>query len=461
MVRAVLVNRDSMEMVAAAECGVAITGDRQAGGGLDGEAVAPAIDDVLYQLGIEDRNTMVAAVSIGPDYSGVGSGPALPAWLDHQARQLGENLVCAGDLGVAFCPQSPVDTVINLAEKADLTVARIDLAAVAAARLLEPGAADVITIGSGRGWRARLRNDEVLEALQSSDVDADQPMVIVGPDGVEIGIEQYHHVAVAQALAQAYDLNLGQLAPSVGAAFGHIHSSPANLLDGQTITGRDAVVASVGSAAVYNSAEAGRTTVDLHRESTRSMMSSGSATTGGGRAATAADVHVNHRAGDRIEIDHGSIDADVFADAVASADTDTDIDLTRVERRFPDDRRWDGTTSVPGESRSDGYGLSDYGAGRSADSFVGGAYESDRRPDDYGVGYDRADDDADPFGADNDGGKTGRSGVESRNDLIESFSPDPESERKLADDRRITPKTLVGLLVLAVVIGLIVFFFVL
>jgi hypothetical protein len=275
-VRAVLVDRESREIVAAAECGILSMSDPPSSGGLDSRAISPAVDDVLYQLGVDDRSQLVAAVSIGPEYSGVGSGPALPAWLDHQARELGENLVCAGDLGVAFCPQRPIDTVIAICEQADITVARIDLAPVAAARLLTPGSADTITMGSGRGWRARLRDDEVLEALQNPEIDPDQPMAIIAPDGLQISVGQYHDVSVAFALAETYDLNLGQLAPAVGAAIGYIDSSPSNLLDGETITGQEEVVSTVGSAPVYGSADTSRTTIDLQRASARIAMAPGS-----------------------------------------------------------------------------------------------------------------------------------------------------------------------------------------
>ncbi len=420
----------------------------QSSGGLDSRAISPAVDDVLYQLGVDDRSQLVAAVAIGPEYSGVGSGPALPAWLDHQARQLGENLVCAGDLGVAFCPQRPIDTVISICEQADITVARIDLAPVAAARLLTPGSADTITMGSGRGWRARLRNDEVLEALKNPEIDPDQPMAIIAPDGLQISVEQYHDVSVASALAETYDLNLGQLAPAVGAAIGYIDSSPSNLLDGETITGREEVVTAVGSAAVYGSADTSRTTIDLQRASARTVMAPGS-------TASATEVlDESEGFGEGGGLDEG---VDGFAES-------------------------GGFGEGPGFDQSPGF---DEGGGSDEAAF-GGADDAIRSHADIDLTlFDDQIDEAGLAGDDSPDyrvpdresgpmlierpidGRFGRSRPESRSehsaatdDAIASFSPDPESERKLIDDGRRVPVSLIVLLAV-IILAVVVYFLVL
>lgn len=422
-VRAVLVNRESREIVGAAECGVFSTGGGQVGGGVDPRSIGPAVDDVLYQLGVDDRSQVVVAVTIGPDYSGVGSGPALPAWLDHQARQLGENLVCAGDLGVAFCPQRPIDSVIAICEEAELTVARIDLAPVAAARLLAPGSADTVTIGSGHGWRARLRDDEVLEALQNTEIDADQPMAIIAPDGLEIPIDAYHGVTVASALAESYDLNLAQLAPAVGAATGYIDSAPASLLDGKTITGQEAVVTAVGSAAVYGSAEAGRTTVDLHRASARTAIGAGSERGSGfGRNveySTFDDVGGGDEPG-------GLDDVAGFAGVDdVGATSDVDVDLTRFDDRAEEDElNVGGSPGLHVPDRDTGPMLIERSFGRR-------------------FGRSRS--------------EAGPEKPESEADLIAKFSPDPDSEKKLIDDSRRFPVPLLILLAVVIVALIIIF----
>lgn len=233
-VRAVVLSRETLEVTAAAEAGI----DTEDEHVFDSNTIRPALGEVMYQLAELEPEAMMAAISIGPPQSGVGSGPALPPWLERQARNLGQNLICAGELGVAFCPQTPVDLLISLCEEAAITLARVDLAPVAAARLLSSGGADTIMVGSGRGWRARLRNDEVLEALHTDEIDIDQPMSIVRPDGRVTEIPMYHGVGVAAALDEEFELNLGQLAAAVGAAVGVINGSPANLLDGATVVGR-------------------------------------------------------------------------------------------------------------------------------------------------------------------------------------------------------------------------------
>ncbi len=240
VVRAVVLSTDSLEVTAAAEAGID-TFDEHV---FDSTTIRPALGEVMYQLAELAPESMMAAISIGPPQSGVGSGPALPPWLERQARNLGQNLICAGELGVAFCPQTPVDLLISLCEEAAITVARVDLAPVAAARLLMPGGADTIMVGSGRGWRARLRNNEVLEALHTDEIDIDQPMSIVRPDGRVTEIPKYHGVGVAPALDEEFELNLGQLAPAVGAAVGLIDNSPTNLLNGATVVGRAVPVTS-------------------------------------------------------------------------------------------------------------------------------------------------------------------------------------------------------------------------
>ena len=136
VVRAVRLNRDDRKVIGEADCPVIAVGDPTV---LDPSASGPALDEVMYHLGVDDRTQHLAAVAIGPPRSGVGSGPALPAWLEQRARQLGENMVSAGKMGISFCPQRELDMVIMICEQANITVSRVDFAPVAAARVLESG----------------------------------------------------------------------------------------------------------------------------------------------------------------------------------------------------------------------------------------------------------------------------------------------------------------------------------
>ena len=257
MVRAVRLDPEDRTVVAAAECPVLAVGEAVT---LDPAALGPALDEVLYHLGVDDRANHLAAVSIGPPRAGVGSGPALPAWLEHRSRQLGENMVYAGKLGIAFCPQRALDTAIMICEQANITVSRIDFVAVAAARVLEPGV-DTISVGSGRGWQARLRDDEVLEALESGEVDSGEPLLIVNDEGDSIRLTRFHGVTLGPDVEPTVD-EIGFLAAAVGAALGIAEGSSANLLDGETIRGRH--VGGFGGE-VGGSRPGDRTTVDLAR----------------------------------------------------------------------------------------------------------------------------------------------------------------------------------------------------
>ena len=264
VVRAVRFDRDARKVIGAAECPVLAVDDAVT---LDPASIGPALDEVMYQLDVDDRSEHLAGVSIGPPRAGVGSGPALPAWLEHRARQLGENMVCAGKLGISFCPQRALDTAIMICEQANITVSRIDFAPVAAARTLQPGT-DTVTVGSGRGWRARLRDDEVLEALENSDINADDPLRVIGADGVAAPVDEYHGVTLDSGVGIGTADDLGHLASSVGAALGVVDGSSGNLLDGDTVRGRSVPSAFGESAGVYGTgadAFGGRTTVDLVR----------------------------------------------------------------------------------------------------------------------------------------------------------------------------------------------------
>ncbi len=239
---------------------------------LDPSSIGPALDEVMYQLEIDDREEHLAGVSIGPPRAGVGSGPALPAWLEHRARQLGENMICAGKLGIAFCPQRALDMAIMICEQANITVSRIDFAPVAAARILQPGT-DTVTLGSGRGWRARLRDDEVLEALENTEIAVDDPLRVIAADGAGVSIDEFYGVSVDPGVGIGTDDDFGRLASAVGAAVGVVDGSSGNLLDGDTVRGRSVPSAFGESAGVFGTgsdAFGSRTTVDLVRSQAES-----------------------------------------------------------------------------------------------------------------------------------------------------------------------------------------------
>ncbi|MGH1493646.1 MAG: hypothetical protein ACRBK7_30325 [Acidimicrobiales bacterium] len=232
--RGVLLNEAGAELTAAVECVVpehAINAD----GVIDPLVVAPVLEELLAKLDVRDRSGVRVGLSVGPKNSGVGSGPAMVDWLETQAATLREPLRCAGGLGVAFAPSRAVDAVVKLASEAGIDLARIDFAPVAAARAIGDQVEDLICIGSGHGWQARMRDFEVLEAMENGAIAFDAPLHIVAADGQLRSISRYGWVEVSPELDQRIRLDIGQFATAVGAAIGVAYESPADLLVGKTV----------------------------------------------------------------------------------------------------------------------------------------------------------------------------------------------------------------------------------
>lgn len=233
-VRGVRLNQESAQLTAAAES--TFGGDVVAPDGVIDPAVfGPMVDDLLMKLRVRDRSAVRVGVTVGPRNSGVGSGPTMASWLEAQAVNLGESMMCSGGLGIAFVPTRAVDAVVKLASGAGVELVRVDFAPVAAARAIGDQVEDLICIGSGQGWQARMRDFEVLEAMENSDIGIDDPLALLGPNGPPRSIERFGWVEISPQLERSQRLDIGQLAPAVGVAIGVAFESPANLLAGKTI----------------------------------------------------------------------------------------------------------------------------------------------------------------------------------------------------------------------------------
>ncbi len=233
-VRGVRLNQESAELVAAAECmfdAEAVSHD----GVIDPSMYGPQLEDLLAKLGVRDRSQVRVGFTIGPRNSGVGSGPTMSTWLEAQAVNLREPMLCSGGLGIAFVPSRAVDAVLKLASGAGIDLVRVDLAPVAAARAIGDQVEDLICIGSGQGWQARMRDFEVLEAMENAEIGVDDGLAIFSADGSARTIPRYGWVEISAELDQAQRLDIGQLAPAVGAAIGVAYESPANLLTGKAV----------------------------------------------------------------------------------------------------------------------------------------------------------------------------------------------------------------------------------
>jgi hypothetical protein len=255
-VRGVRLDQETTELTAAAECAfdpAAICVD----GIIDPAIVGPALDVLIHRLGVTDRSVVRVGMTIGPRNAGVGSGPAMTGWLEAQATNLRETMTCSGGLGVAFVPSRAIDAAIKLAQGSGIELVRVDLAPVAGARAIGDQVEDLICMGSGRGWQARMRDFEVLEAMENAEVEVDAPLSISSKNAPPRSIRRYGWVEVSAELDQAQRLEIGQLAPAVGAAIGVAYESPANLLLGHEV--RCAVVAEAPPAATTNGTAANGT----------------------------------------------------------------------------------------------------------------------------------------------------------------------------------------------------------
>lgn len=196
--------------------------------------IGPSFEILLSRLGLDRGSVFAAGIALGPRCSGVGSGPALAEWLAAQAEGIGEALVCAGELGIAFAPKDAIDGAASMARSVGLGLVRVDLAPVAAARVLIDPTHDVASVGSGVGWRARLRDLEVVEALDRADIVDDAPFQVLLPDGQIEPLTGYRRIAIPPGL-RAAGFDPGQLAVAVGSAIGVANRSGADLLNGTVI----------------------------------------------------------------------------------------------------------------------------------------------------------------------------------------------------------------------------------
>lgn len=234
--RGALVDRANHEVVAVAEVHIA-DDPSDSSGFVDPGVAGPALDDLLAHLRVADRSQLAVGMSIGPRHAGVGSGPSMAKWLESQAVALQQGLVCAGGLGVAFMPVRAVDMAVKAGFDVGLELSRVDFAPVAGARAIGAQVDDLICVGSGRGWQARMRDFEVLEAGENQRVPSDHTLTIVGAAGTS-GIDRYGWIELSAYLQEQPGMDVGRYAVAVGAAIGVLYDSPANLLEGQVIDGR-------------------------------------------------------------------------------------------------------------------------------------------------------------------------------------------------------------------------------
>lgn len=235
--RGVRIDPGSSEIVAVGEVPFGPHGmDRD--GVIEPSVVAMALDALLVRLGVGDRSQVQVGLSIGPRNAGVGSGAAMGGWLQSQATTLGQPLVCSGGLGLAFVPIRSVDQAVKTAFDIGVELSRVDLAPVAAVRAVGDQVDDLICVGSGRGWQARMRDFEVLEAMENPQIGPEEPISFHAADGATYTLARYGWIDLSVDLLRCQQVDVPRFATAAGVAVGILYNSPANLLDGKVINGR-------------------------------------------------------------------------------------------------------------------------------------------------------------------------------------------------------------------------------
>ncbi|MEL6982561.1 MAG: hypothetical protein AAFO29_09065 [Actinomycetota bacterium] len=235
--RGVRIEPSTSEIVAIGEVAFGPNGV-DSDGVIEPSVVARSIDALFGRIGVQDRSQVSVGLSIGPRNAGVGSGPAMAGWLQSQATTLGQPLVCSGGLGLAFVPIRAVDQAVKTAFDVGVELERVDLAPVAAVRAVGDQVDDLICVGAGRGWQARMRDFEVLEAMENQQIGPDEPVTFHGADGGVYTLARYGWVDLSVDLLRNQQVDVGRFATAAGVAVGVLYGSPANLLDGKVINGR-------------------------------------------------------------------------------------------------------------------------------------------------------------------------------------------------------------------------------
>jgi len=197
-------------------------------------AIRAAFEDGLERLGGGNIAPVMVGATMGFDSCGVGSGPTIMQWLEGLSHDTGQSMACVGHPGVSYAPARYVQFVRDLFESSPLRLDRLELAPVAAARVLGPVDVASIYMGSGVCWSARVLNGDVLEAFEAPNGSVDGPLMVTatnreGPIGSLYGVKE------DPAIYRHRGVDVANLGPSVGVAIGMVTSLGSNLLEAQII----------------------------------------------------------------------------------------------------------------------------------------------------------------------------------------------------------------------------------
>ena len=199
-----------------------------------------ALEAALSRLDLARDRQILAGATIGFADCGVGSGPALLGWLETLSDDLDEPIVFTGDQGVSYAPARCVEFVQRVFDQTGLHLDRVELAPVAASRVVGPLPTGALTLGSGVAWSARVLDDEVLEAYEISDGPFDDVLQLVA-SGDGRPLASLEGLEVDEKLCRNRGVSIAALAPAAGVALALVNPERTNLLDGETVFGSPAV----------------------------------------------------------------------------------------------------------------------------------------------------------------------------------------------------------------------------
>ncbi|MGI9616217.1 MAG: hypothetical protein ACR2QO_25100 [Acidimicrobiales bacterium] len=200
-----------------------------------------AIEAGLDRLDVIDFSSMAVGATIGFPNCGVGSGPALQEWLESLGEDLDEAVYYTGNGGVSYAPASCVEFVERVFEPTVLGLNRVELAPVAAARVLQSVRSGAISLGSGVAWSARLLNNQVLEAFETVDGGFDDELQVL-INGIGQPITSLDGYEIDPSFGPNRGLTAAALAPSIGVAVALLDPDAPNLLNARSTGDREAVV---------------------------------------------------------------------------------------------------------------------------------------------------------------------------------------------------------------------------
>ncbi len=190
----------------------------------------PALAALWSKLKLDGMSNLRVAVTLGVGHAGIGSGPAIEQWVDSLAVKISDPITKAGDpnTGVSYIPTRHLGTVMGTFQSLGVVPERIELPPVAVVRVI-PAVEDYsVSVSSGIGWKARIHQGQVLEAVAYPDG--------LGKDGVhiemggqpEVELPQLEGVQVPSSLLADDRISMATLAVSVGAAKGLLTSGGGN-----------------------------------------------------------------------------------------------------------------------------------------------------------------------------------------------------------------------------------------